>query len=109
MSRYLFVVPPLTGHINPTVAVGGELRRRGHEVAWVGHPGTLQALLPDGARVFPALDDALEQGIQHARQRWLELKGIAVLKFLWEEFLIPLGHAMIPGVRAAVAEFAPDV
>lgn len=109
MSRYLFVVPPLTGHINPTVAVGGELRRRGHEVAWVGHPGTLRALLPDGSRVFPALDDVLEQGIQQARQRWLELKGIAVLKFLWEEFLIPLGHAMIPGVRAAVADFVPDV
>jgi UDP:flavonoid glycosyltransferase YjiC (YdhE family) len=109
MSRYLFVVPPLTGHINPTVAVGGELRRRGHEVAWVGHPGTLRALLPDGSRVFPALDDVLEQAIQAARQRWLELKGIAVLKFLWEEFLIPLGHAMIPGVREAVGAFAPDV
>jgi MGT family glycosyltransferase len=109
MSRYLFVVPPLTGHINPTVAVGGELRRRGHEVAWVGHPGTLRALLPDGSQVFPALDDVLEQAIQAARQRWLELKGIAVLKFLWEEFLIPLGHAMIPGVREAVGAFAPDV
>jgi UDP:flavonoid glycosyltransferase YjiC (YdhE family) len=109
MSRYLFVVPPLTGHINPTVAVGGELRRRGHEVAWVGHPGTLRALLPDASRVFPALDDVLEQAIQAARQRWLELKGIAVLKFLWEEFLIPLGHAMIPGVREAVGAFAPDV
>jgi UDP:flavonoid glycosyltransferase YjiC (YdhE family) len=109
MSRYLFVVPPLTGHINPTVAVGGELRRRGHEVAWVGHPGTLRALLPDGSRVFPALDDVLEQAIQAARQRWLELKGIAVLKFLWEEFLIPLGHAMIPGVREAVGAFAPDL
>ncbi|MET0235090.1 MAG: nucleotide disphospho-sugar-binding domain-containing protein [Kibdelosporangium sp.] len=109
MSRYLFVVPPLTGHINPTVAVGGELRRRGHEVAWVGHPATLRTLLPDDARVHPALDDVLEQGIQQARHRWLELKGIAVLKFLWEEFLIPLGHAMIPGVRTAVGDFAPDV
>lgn len=109
MSRYLFVVPPLAGHINPTVAVGGELQRRGHEVAWVGHPATLRALLPDGARVFPALDDKLEEDIRNARKRWLELRGIAVLKFLWEEFLIPLAYAMVPGVRYAVHEFAPDV
>jgi UDP:flavonoid glycosyltransferase YjiC (YdhE family) len=109
MSRFLFVVPPLTGHINPTVAVGAELERRGHEVAWVGHPSTLRPLLPDDARVFPALDDSLEQDIQEARRRWLELRGMAVLKFLWEEFLIPLAHAMIPGVEDAVARYAPDV
>jgi UDP:flavonoid glycosyltransferase YjiC (YdhE family) len=109
MSRYLFVVPPLTGHINPTVAVGGELRRRGHQVAWVGHPATLHPLLPAGALVFPALDDVLEKEIQEARLRWLELRGIAVLKFLWEEFLIPLAHAMIPGVQDAVLAFEPDV
>ncbi|RZQ60933.1 glycosyltransferase [Amycolatopsis suaedae] len=109
MSRFLFVVPPLTGHINPTAAVGGELLRRGHEVAWVGHPPTLGPLLPEGAVIFPALDDALERDIQAARRRWLELKGIAVLKFLWEEFLIPLAYAMLPGVREAVGQFAPDV
>lgn len=109
MSRYLFVVPPLTGHVNPTVAVGAELRARGHEVAWVGHSGTLTPLLDADATVLPALDDDLEQGIQEARQRWLGLKGFAVLKFLWEEFLIPLAHAMIPGVEKAVVDFAPDV
>jgi UDP:flavonoid glycosyltransferase YjiC (YdhE family) len=109
MSRFLFVVPPLTGHINPTVAVGGELLARGHEVAWVGHPATLRSHLPAGARILPALDDALEADIQQARQRWLELKGMAVLRFLWEEFLIPLAHAMIPGVQDAVSQFGPDV
>ena len=51
MSRFLFVVPPLTGHVNPTASVGGELLARGHEVAWVGHPGTLAPLLPDNAVV----------------------------------------------------------
>ncbi|CAM3294592.1 glycosyltransferase [Kibdelosporangium persicum] len=107
--RFLFVVPPLTGHINPTVGVGEELRRRGHDVAWVGHPATLEALLPEQATVFPALDDRLEADIRRARLRWLELKGFAVLKFLWEEFLIPLAHAMIPGVQDAVKEYQPDV
>ncbi|TWP53687.1 glycosyltransferase [Lentzea tibetensis] len=109
MSRYLFVVPPLTGHINPTVSVGAELMSRGHAVAWVGHPGTLAPLLPAGALVFPALDDEVERRIQDARVQWLGLRGMAVLKFFWEEFLIPLGHAMVPGVTEAVSAFSPDV
>lgn len=109
MSRFLFVVPPLTGHINPTASVGGELLARGHEVAWVGHPGTLTPLLPDGAVVFPAIDDVLEANIRAKRERWLALRGMAVLKFFWEEFLIPLGYAMVPGVADAVRLFGPDV
>ncbi|MFJ8961698.1 glycosyltransferase [Lentzea sp. NPDC102401] len=109
MSRFLFVVPPLTGHVNPTASVGGELLARGHEVAWVGHPGTLTPLLPDNARIFPAIDDLLEADIRAKRERWLALRGMAVLKFFWEEFLIPLGYAMVPGVSDAVGRFAPDV
>ncbi|WP_434445072.1 glycosyltransferase [Lentzea sp. E54] len=109
MSRFLFVVPPLTGHVNPTASVGGELLARGHEVAWVGHPGTLEPLLPDDALVFAAIDDVLEDGIRAQRERWLALRGMAVLKFFWEEFLLPLGHAMVPGVSDAVTVFAPDV
>ncbi|GHH33676.1 glycosyltransferase [Lentzea cavernae] len=109
MSRFLFVVPPLTGHVNPTASVGGELLARGHDVAWVGHPGTLEPLLPDDARIFPAIDDLLEADIRAKRERWLALRGMAVLKFFWEEFLIPLGHAMVPGVSDAVARFGPDV
>ena len=31
MSRFLFVVPPLTGHVNPTIPVGRELAGRGHD------------------------------------------------------------------------------
>src|SRR6185437_3656538 len=36
-------------------------------------------------------------------------RGAAALKFLWEDFLIPLARAMRPGVEAAVDEFRPDV
>jgi MGT family glycosyltransferase len=109
MSRFLFVVPPLTGHVNPTVAVAGELAARGHAVAWAGHPATLEPLLPGGAEVFAVIDDAFEARLRGERERWLALRGAAALKFFWEEFVIPLGHAMLPGVAAAVARFAPDV
>jgi MGT family glycosyltransferase len=109
MSRFLFVVPPLTGHINPTVAVGGELACRGHDVAWAGHPATMRPLLPGGARIFPVIDDVLDARLRAGRERWLALRGAAVLRFFWEEFAIPLAHAMLPGTEAAIAGFAPDV
>lgn len=109
MSRFLFVVPPLAGHINPTAAVGAELAARGHDVAWAGYPGALQPLLPEEARVFPVTDELFNRRLQADRERWLSLRGAAVLKFFWEDFVIPLGHAMLPGVRSAVASFAPDV
>jgi len=109
VSRFLFVVPPLTGHINPTIAVGAELFARGHEVAWAGHPGTLKPLLADGARVFAVIDDALTTRLREGREHWLGLRGAAALKFFWEDFLIPLADATLPGTDAAVANFAPDV
>ena len=57
MSRFLIVVPPLAGHVNPTVAVGRELQRRGHEVAWAGHPELVAPLLPADCLLWPAGGD----------------------------------------------------
>src|SRR4051812_38408687 len=100
MARVLFVVPPLTGHVNPTIGVAEALRRRGHEVAWAGSVG---ALLGPDRRVYPC---DLPDG---APERPADMRGLAALKFLWERFLIPLSASMAPGVRAAVADFKPDV
>jgi MGT family glycosyltransferase len=107
--RFLFVVPPLTGHVNPTISVGRELQARGHEVAWVGHPGKVRPLLPAGARLF-VLPEQVDP--DHARavvNTAQTARGAAALKFLWEDFLVPLARSMRPGIDAAVTEFAPDV
>jgi UDP:flavonoid glycosyltransferase YjiC (YdhE family) len=101
VARYLFVVPPLVGHINPLVGVAAELGSRGHEVAWAGHAELVRRLSPD-AVVYPC-------DIPREVERAPELKGPAALQFLWESFLIPLADAMAPGVRTALAEFEPDV
>ncbi|MCP2335777.1 glycosyltransferase [Actinomadura rupiterrae] len=105
--RFLFAVPPLTGHVNPTVAVAAELSARGHRVAWVGQRDGLERLLPSGARIFPAGDAGFSA--EREARGWLSLRGPAALKFLWEEFIVPLGHAMMPGVDRAVERFRPDV
>ncbi len=106
MSRFLFVVPPLTGHTLPAVAVAAELSARGHEVAWAGHAGIVAGLLPSGARIFD-VDGADE--IVALREQSRGLRGAAAFQFLWRDFLIPLADAMVPAVERAVAEYAPDV
>jgi MGT family glycosyltransferase len=109
MNRFLFVVPPLTGHINPTVAVGAELTSRGHEVAWAGHPSALLPLLPSEARLFPT-DTILSTGaLYEISTRSQGLRGAEAFRFLWKDVIIPLGEAMLPEVEAAVESFAPDM
>ncbi|MFH8484737.1 glycosyltransferase [Streptomyces longisporoflavus] len=103
MSRFLFVVPPLAGHINPASAVAAELVDRGHEVAWAGQPAALEGLVAADHPVFPC---AVVPGIDDGPR---DLRGVAALKFRWDEFFAPLAYAMAPGVTAAVMEFGPDL
>ncbi|MCB1028392.1 MAG: glycosyltransferase family 1 protein [Microthrixaceae bacterium] len=107
--RVLFVVPPLTGHTNPTVAVGAELITRGHEVAWCGDPGHLAAHLPEGSTIIAAAGDLPADLVQAMTERAQGLRGAAALKFLWEDFLEPLARATLPGIAAAVDAYDPDV
>ncbi|MEU3727076.1 glycosyltransferase, partial [Streptomyces sp. NPDC031705] len=107
--RVLFTVPPLAGHVNPTVAVGAELASRGHEVAWTGPAGALAGLLPPSARILSAGERADGGGYAALHERWRDLRGVGALRFLWEEALVPLARAMVPGVARAVEAFAPDV
>lgn len=108
MSRFLFVVPPLVGHTLPTVALGQELTDRGHQVAWAGHAESVGPLLSPGARLIPVAADFGGRTLAQVRHRSLGLRGAAAFRFLWADFLIPLAVSMVPGVAAAVEEFAPD-
>jgi MGT family glycosyltransferase len=109
MSRFLFVVPPFTGHINPTAAVGAELAARGHEVAWAGHPSIAASLLPAGATLFPT-DGVLSAEDLHAiAARSQGLRGAEAFRFLWKDVILPLGEAMLPEVAMAVEYLSPDV
>lgn len=100
MSRFLIVVPPFVGHVNPVAGVAAELARRGHEVAWAGDGDLLGRLLPADTKVFPVSCPL--------PARPAEARGFAAWKFLWEAMLVPLAHSMLPGVRAAADEWRPD-
>ncbi|MBW8738120.1 MAG: glycosyltransferase family 1 protein [Streptomyces turgidiscabies] len=106
MSRFLFVVPPLVGHINPAVGVAAELAARGHELAWAcADPGLVKRLAGQDATVFPCAGPVPGAG---DGVRPPDMRGPEALKFLWERFLAPLAEEMAAGVAAAVGEFAPD-
>jgi MGT family glycosyltransferase len=108
MARFLFVVPPLVGHTNPTVSVGRALSALGHEVAWVAHPRAVRPLLPPGARLIELDDHVPEQRWAEANAKARAVRGLAAFQFLWEEFFIPLARGMAPGVDAAIDEVRPD-
>ncbi|ATE54040.1 glycosyltransferase [Actinosynnema pretiosum] len=102
MSRFLFVAPPLVGHVNPLTGVARELVARGHRVAWAGHGELLGALVREP--VFPCAvpEDA-------PAERPAGLTGPSAFQFLWRDFFVPLADAMAPGVADAVDAFEPDV
>lgn len=109
MARFLFVVPPLVGHVNPTVSLGHELARRGHVVAWAGHPNVVRPLLPPGAALLPLPEGDAADHARDLRIRMDAARGLPAFKQLWEEVLLPLARAMVPHVDEAAAEFRPDV
>lgn len=109
MSRFLFVVPPLAGHVNPTVAVGAELASRGHVVAWAGHASVLEPILPPEAELHATDGTLTTEDLDALKARAQGLRGAEAFRFLWQDFIIPLGETMLPEIEAAVERFAPNV
>lgn len=106
--KFLFVVPPFTGHTNPTVSVARELEARGHQAAWVGHMGAIGHLLPEGAVAFDLGGSVQEDLLADLAGKAGSLRGLANLKFFCEDVLVPLGRSMREGVERAVDRFSPD-
>jgi MGT family glycosyltransferase len=108
-GRFLIVVPPLVGHVNPTVSVGDELASRGHEVAWTGPPEVVPDLLTAGSTFIPAAGETPPEAVEAVRARSGRVAGGAAgFKAAWE-IVLDLAPHMAPGVDAAAAAFAPDV
>ncbi len=109
MSTVLFVVPPLTGHVNPTVSVGAALAARGHDVVWAGMPGVVDRLLPSGGRFEPVVGSFGADELDRVQATSRGLRGPEALKFLWEDFIVPYARATARELRTVVERVAPDV
>jgi UDP:flavonoid glycosyltransferase YjiC (YdhE family) len=100
VSRFLFVVQPLAGHIYPAAGVAHHLAARGHEVAWVGPERSLRPVVGPAAVIHPT-------GTRLYRPQ--DERGLAAMKSLWDGFILPLARFTLASVDKAVADCRPDV
>jgi zeaxanthin glucosyltransferase len=100
VSRFLLVVPPLAGHVNPAIAVGHALAGRGHDVAWACPETFIRPLVGSGAVVY-------RTGMRLYRPQGD--CGAAAMKSLWEGFIVPFARFTLPAVEHAVQAYRPDV
>jgi MGT family glycosyltransferase len=77
----------------------------------VGFASAARPLLPQGARLFaleeeicPAAKAQHEAKLQEAQRRG----SLAALQFLYEDLLLPIARAMLPGLERAVEDYRPD-
>lgn len=72
MARFAFAVPPLTGHVNPTLSLGGALLKRGHKVSWISIDSSLKERLPGGGELLHIQYDKNDPDHKD-NQRYIEL------------------------------------
>ncbi|WP_300671375.1 nucleotide disphospho-sugar-binding domain-containing protein [Desulfoluna sp.] len=116
MGRFLFVVPPLAGHINPTLSVGAQLLSCGHEVLWAGHEallvggdGPLGDRLPKGGTFMAVEDNMGPEDYRKIVKKSPSVSGLQSLKFLYEDVFIPMARGTMQGVASIVERVKPDV
>lgn len=114
MAKFAFIVPPLTGHVNPTLSIGATLLERGHEVAWISLDPTLEAKLPEGGKLLLIQYDQTDEEKKESEQ-YLDIiskkvvYGIDSVKFLYEEVLTPLNRHCYKGVITLLKTYRPDL
>lgn len=114
MAKFVFVVPPLTGHINPTLSMGAVLLQRGHRVGWITLDKSLASKLPECGELLYINYDESDQQKQDSEQ-YLNIitkkivYGIDSIKFLYEEVLIPLNRHSYEGIVNLLDQFKPDL
>ncbi|CAM2006372.1 glycosyltransferase [Acanthopleuribacter pedis] len=109
MTRYLLIVPPLTGHINPLVSVAAELEQRGHEVMWLGYRKLIEPLAGPGARIAPLESSRLRALLEPLQEMANIVRGLESVRFLFEDFVLPLARATVADVERAILEHQPDL
>lgn len=105
MARILFSVPPLTGHLNPALAVAECLVEQGHQVAWAVHAKQIRDKLPPRAWVYPLdAEDVDGPGIADPKVR-----GLESVRLFFEDYTLPIAERMLQPLEASARSFQPDV
>lgn len=112
MKKFVFIVPPFDGHVNPTLSIGKELLKRKHEVAWISADAKLKDKLPDGGilRLIPHdFDEKSIKELRNEKLKGVSVQGIESLKILYEVDLIPLNQFLLEGITHFLNNYRPDI
>lgn len=104
MARILLTVPPLTGHLNPALAVAEILAAQGHVLAWAVHAEQIGRALPAGAHVFPLDGDGGTGASALPTAR-----GLESVRLFYEDYAFPMAAAALAPLEQAARAFRPDV
>jgi UDP:flavonoid glycosyltransferase YjiC (YdhE family) len=100
VARFLFVPVPVVARLWPAVAIGDALAAQGHDVAWCGPESDLRPLIGPNMTVYPTGKRSYRE-IAHV--------GMAAVRELWDEYVIPLNRFIQGPVNRSVADYRPDV
>lgn len=100
VARFLFVVVPVVSRLWPAVAIGDALAARGHDVAWCGPERDLRPLVGPDMTIYPTG----KRSYRAARE-----VGMAAVRELWDEYVLPLNRFIQGPVDRAIADYQPKV
>jgi zeaxanthin glucosyltransferase len=100
VARFLLVIVPVTARLWPAVAIGDALAAAGHDVAWCGPESDLRPLVGPDVTIYPT---------GKRSYRAFHEVGMAAVRELWDEYVLPLNRFISGPVDRAVAEYQPDV
>lgn len=114
MSKFLFVVPPFFGHINPSLSIGRTLLEKGHEVAWAGLTEIKAETIPSGGSFFILKESYQEnkeviQDIIKLQDKGANLPALEALKLGLQDTYIPFAKIMFEELAKLVDTYQPDV
>ncbi|HEY1918627.1 MAG TPA: glycosyltransferase [Streptosporangiaceae bacterium] len=90
----------MTARLWPAVAMGDALAAGGHDVAWCGPESVLRPLVGPDAVIYPT---------GRRSYRAFHEVGLAAVRELWDEYVLPLNRFIRDAVDRAVSEYRPDV
>jgi len=109
MARIGCLALPETGHLNPLLAVGVELARRGHDVTVFNPPDTERLVRPTALRFHAVGADRFPPGSIATRNRELStLTGIRA-SLCSSRWTTRYSEAIVGDAPAAIAADAPDL
>jgi MGT family glycosyltransferase len=110
MKKILFILPPFTGHINPTLPIAIALHQKGHDVKILGYAELITQSLPSTHHhlIHPLTHDLSKERF-HQIAKEQSKRGLNAFQFLWADVLLPLAEHSCDEVLEVIQGFRPDL